>query len=159
MPNKHADLPDLKMDEAASSSSLTASPGSTLNGQQPIFSQSQQKQSASLKRSDQSDDKITSLTIKKRKNESSTEDNNLIITSYQPEKNDKNFTLNLVAAITNIPADMTIETAPGFLSATSQLGMHYPEDSLKIRCGIKLNYFGVSIPLRPFVRQVNSLRQ
>ncbi|GBC06410.1 hypothetical protein RclHR1_06800014 [Rhizophagus clarus] len=52
--------------------------------------------SASAKRSDKSDDKIASLTTKKRKNKSSTGDNNLIITGYQPEENDKNLTLNLV---------------------------------------------------------------
>ncbi|GET01799.1 hypothetical protein RCL_jg7650.t1 [Rhizophagus clarus] len=124
IPNAHADLPDLGMDvdyshqstlstadtlpppsdttstfwkpETATSFSSTASPSSTLDRHQPILSQPQQKLSAFPKHSDQSDDKIASLNIKKRKNESSTGDNNLIITGYQPKKNDKNLTLDLV---------------------------------------------------------------
>ncbi|GES88362.1 P-loop containing nucleoside triphosphate hydrolase protein [Rhizophagus clarus] len=97
------------LQEAASLTSSTASPGSTLDGHKPILSQLLPQLSASAKRSDKSDDKIASLTTKKRKNESSTGDNGIIITGYQPEENDKNLILDL-AAITNIPEDMTIES-------------------------------------------------
>ncbi|GBB89561.1 hypothetical protein RclHR1_16290007 [Rhizophagus clarus] len=84
------------LQEAALLTSSTASPGSTLDGHKPIFSQPPTQLSASDKCSDKSDDKIATLTTKKRKNESSIEDNGIIITGYQPEENDKNLTLDLV---------------------------------------------------------------
>ncbi|GBB99374.1 hypothetical protein RclHR1_00350030 [Rhizophagus clarus] len=93
------------LQEAASLNSSTASPDSTLDSQKPILSQLLPQPSASAKRSNKSDDKIASLTTKKRKNESSTGDNNLIITGYQPEENDKNLTLDLV--VYDIPAKWT----------------------------------------------------
>ncbi|GBB93092.1 hypothetical protein RclHR1_21050001 [Rhizophagus clarus] len=93
------------LQEAASLTSSTASPGSTLDGHKPILSQLLPQLSASAKRSDKSDDKIASLTTKKRKNESSTGDNGIIITGYQPEENDKNLILDLV--IYDIPAKWT----------------------------------------------------
>ncbi|GBB98302.1 hypothetical protein RclHR1_31960001 [Rhizophagus clarus] len=84
------------LQEAALLNSSTASPDSTLDSQKPILSQSPPQPSALNKRSDKSDDKTATLTTKKRKNESSTGDNNFIITGYQPEENDKNLTLDLV---------------------------------------------------------------
>ncbi|GBB84800.1 hypothetical protein RclHR1_11370005 [Rhizophagus clarus] len=93
------------LQEAASLNSSTASPDSTLDSQKLILSQLQTQPSASAKRSEKSDDKIASLITKKRKNESSTGDNNLIITGYQPEENDKNLTLELV--VYDIPAKWT----------------------------------------------------
>ncbi|GES94335.1 hypothetical protein RCL_jg14139.t1 [Rhizophagus clarus] len=93
------------LQEAASLNSSSASPDSTLDSQKPILSQPTPQPSASAKRSDKSDDKIASLTTKKRKNENSTGDNNLIITGYQPEKKDSNLTLDLV--VYDIPAKWT----------------------------------------------------
>ncbi|GBB90969.1 hypothetical protein RclHR1_18030003 [Rhizophagus clarus] len=93
------------LQEAASLNSSTASPDSTLDSQKPTLSSHPTQSSASIKRSDKSDDKSASLTTKKRKNESSTGDNNLIITGNQPEDNDKNLTLDLV--VYDIPAKWT----------------------------------------------------
>ncbi|GBB98976.1 hypothetical protein RclHR1_33810001 [Rhizophagus clarus] len=96
---------DKFLQEVTSLNSLTASPDSTLDSHKPTLSQPPLNTSANAKRSDKSDDKIATLTTKKCKNESSTGDNNVIITGYQPEKNDKNLTLNLV--VYNIPAKWT----------------------------------------------------
>ncbi|GBB86488.1 hypothetical protein RclHR1_12910008 [Rhizophagus clarus] len=93
------------LQEVTSLNSLTASPDSTLDSHKPILSQPPPHTFADAKRSDKSDDKIITLIMKKRKNESSTGDNNIIITGYQPEENDKNFTLNLV--VYDIPAKWT----------------------------------------------------
>ncbi|GES93883.1 hypothetical protein RCL_jg27347.t1 [Rhizophagus clarus] len=100
-PKDHADLPDLDMDmdpshqsmfstadppptfsetsntswklENTSLDSSTASPDSTLDGHEPTLSQLPPHTSANDKRSDKSDDKIATLTKKKRKSESSTD--------------------------------------------------------------------------------------
>ncbi|GBB91662.1 hypothetical protein RclHR1_01900027 [Rhizophagus clarus] len=93
------------LQEVISLNSSTASPDSTLDSHKPTLSQPPPHTSANAKRSDKSDDKIATLTTKKRKNESSTGDNNVIITGYQPEENDKNLTLDLV--VYDIPAKWT----------------------------------------------------
>ncbi|GBB83910.1 hypothetical protein RclHR1_10570008 [Rhizophagus clarus] len=93
------------LQENATLNSSTASPDSTLDSHKPILSQPLPQPSAYDKRCDKSDDKTASLTIKKRKSESSTGDNNLIITGYQLEENDKNLTLDLV--VYDIPAKWT----------------------------------------------------
>ncbi|GBC02910.1 hypothetical protein RclHR1_04890025 [Rhizophagus clarus] len=93
------------LQEVTSLNSSTALPDSTLDSYKPTFSQSTPQTSANAKRSDKSDDKIVTLTTKKRKNKSSTGDNNVIITGYQPEENDKNLTLDLV--VYDIPAKWT----------------------------------------------------
>ncbi|GES89598.1 hypothetical protein GLOIN_2v1871772 [Rhizophagus clarus] len=93
------------LQETASLNSSTASPDSTLDSQKPTLSTPPTQSSTSTKRSDKSDDNSASLTTKKRKNESSKGDNNLIITGYQPEDKDKNLTLDLV--VYDIPAKWT----------------------------------------------------
>ncbi|GBB95439.1 hypothetical protein RclHR1_25350002 [Rhizophagus clarus] len=93
------------LQENTSLDSSTASPDSTLDGHEPTLSQLPPHTSANDKRSDKSDDKIATLTKKKRKSESSTGDNNVIITGYQPEEKDKNLTLDLV--VYDIPAKWT----------------------------------------------------
>ncbi|GBB87082.1 hypothetical protein RclHR1_13540009 [Rhizophagus clarus] len=54
------------------------------------------------KQSEQSDDMSALTTNKKHKDKSSTGDNNLIITDYQPDANDMNLILDLV--VYDIPA-------------------------------------------------------
>ncbi|GBB90977.1 hypothetical protein RclHR1_18050002 [Rhizophagus clarus] len=70
-----------------------------------MLSQPLTQPAVNAKCSDKSDDRSATLTTKKRKNESSTGDNNLIITGYQPKENDKNLTLDLV--VYDIPAKWT----------------------------------------------------
>ncbi|GES99971.1 hypothetical protein RCL_jg2913.t1 [Rhizophagus clarus] len=116
---KHAEKAKF-LQEVTSLNFSTASPDSTLDSHKPTLSQPPPHTSANAKRSDKSDDKITTLTMKKRKNESNTGDNNVIITSYQPEENDKNLTLDLV---------FENRMVLGFSSATSQHRMRCPVDA------------------------------
>ncbi|GES94629.1 hypothetical protein RCL_jg6002.t1 [Rhizophagus clarus] len=84
MPDDHAELPELDI-EVDQSYQLTLSIADPIPPPSETNTNSWKLPSASVKCSDKSDDKIASLAMKKRKNESSTGDNSIIITGYQPE--------------------------------------------------------------------------
>ncbi|GBB93685.1 hypothetical protein RclHR1_22100001 [Rhizophagus clarus] len=123
-PEDHADLPDLdmEMDRLHQSTFLIADPpppsSETSNTSwKPVLTKNQKKK---LKKQEKRAEKakflqeVTSLnsstaspdsTLDSHKPTLSTGDNNVIITGYQPEENDKNLTLDLV--VYDIPAKWT----------------------------------------------------